>query len=78
MNTKKEIALITIIGILLLLILTSAILQIRIIQKRKTQYEMIKRYYKDFSFDYNHVMSIPKQLNGTLIYKKQDSRGSNE
>lgn len=57
MNTKKEIALITIIGILLLLILTSAILQIRIIQKRKTQYEMIKRYYKDFSFDYNRVMS---------------------
>lgn len=57
MNPKKEIALITIIGILLLLILTSAILQIRIIQKRKTQYEMIKRYYKDFSFDYNRVMS---------------------
>lgn len=57
MNTKKEIALITIIGILLLLILTSSILQIRIIQKRKTQYEMIKRYYKDFSFDYNRVMS---------------------
>ena len=57
MSTKKEIALITIIGILLLLILTSAILQIRIIQKRKTQYEMIKRYYKDFLFDYNRVMS---------------------
>ena len=58
MNTKKEIALITIIGILLLfLIITSAILQIRILQKRKSQYEMIKRYYKDFSFDYNRVMS---------------------
>lgn len=57
MNTKKEIALITIIGILLFLIITSAILQIRILQKRKTQYEMIKRYYKDFSFDYNRVMS---------------------
>lgn len=57
MNTKKEIALITIIGILLFLIITSAILQIRILQKRKSQYEMIKRYYKDFSFDYNRVMS---------------------
>lgn len=57
MNTKKEIALITIIGILLFLIITSAILQIRILQKRKAQYEMIKRYYKDFSFDYNRVMS---------------------
>nr|DAK38368.1 MAG TPA: Ribosome associated membrane protein RAMP4 [Caudoviricetes sp.] len=57
MSIKKEIALITIIGILLFLIITSAILQIRILQKRKTQYEMIKRYYKDFSFDYNRVMS---------------------
>ena len=57
MNTKKESILIIIISLLLFLIITSAILQIRILQKRKTQYEMIKRYYKDFSFDYNRVMS---------------------
>lgn len=66
MNTKKEIALMIIIGILLVLILTSAALQIRIIQKRKTQYEMIKRYYKDFTFDYNRVMSQSEnKLKGT-------------